>query len=95
MKPFSIRVPEEVYNKLKEMDTNFVRERLTEIAGFTYDKGENIRYIEEIVKEFLKDNINNIDYIEEEVNTEEHEIDEDLTQKALDSVMNIMNGFGS
>lgn len=84
MKVFSIRVPDQVCDKLKKMDTKVVRQRLTEIAGFTYNEEKRLIIIEEMVKRFLKENIDQFEL-------KEKDGDETMTSKAMDSILQIMS----
>lgn len=83
MKPYSIRVPEEVQGKLKKMDTDYIRKVLIEVAGMTYVEEKKLVFIEDLVKKYIKENLGNMEI-------QKAEVDDGITEKAINSIMDIM-----
>lgn len=88
MKPYSVRLPNDVCERLKKMGADSVRSKLIEIAGFTYSNNEKLLSIEELVRKILNENLDkltNNTQIKETENTHE-----ELTNLAIESILSII-----
>lgn len=84
MKTYSIRLPSTVQEKLKTMDTDYIRKVLIEVAGMTYMEEKKLILIEDLVKKYITESIGNI-------KQDKNEVNQDMTDLAVDSILEIMN----
>ncbi|MCT4593210.1 MAG: hypothetical protein N4A57_02900 [Anaeromicrobium sp.] len=92
MKVIGVRVANEVYDyymaiENKKERAELLRGILTKAAGFSYDDKQELFNVKELVMKYLEENIGKFNILEKHSD----EINETMTEKALDSILKMMN----